>query len=100
MRSAAIASSFLRPNFAPWPINMLGTDNAAQTVDLGGRTLTTDNAHAVLPFGTLDTPPQGGAASGSAYVNFGWTLTPNPRGAPFLLTRELPAGPMRWSSGP
>jgi len=27
------------------------------------------------PFGTLDTPTQGGTISGSDYVNFGWALT-------------------------
>jgi hypothetical protein len=34
-----------------------------------------DNAHASKPFGTIDTPAQGGTASGNAYVNFGWALT-------------------------
>lgn len=49
-----------------------------QSLDLGTRTITVNNAGAVQPFGTLDTPAQGGTASGSAYVNFGWAVTPVP----------------------
>lgn len=43
--------------------------------DLGVKTLTADNAHATVPFGAIDTPSQGGSASGM-YANFGWALTP------------------------
>jgi uncharacterized repeat protein (TIGR01451 family) len=46
------------------------------STDLGTRTIIVDNASAVLPFGTIDTPAQGGTASGTAYVNFGWAVTP------------------------
>jgi hypothetical protein len=46
--------------------------------DLGTRTITVDNAHASKPFGTIDTPAQGGTMSGNAYVNFGWAVTQNP----------------------
>ena len=49
---------------------------------LGTRTMTCANASATLPFGTLDTPAQGGIASGSAYPNFGWALTPLPKTIP------------------
>ena len=49
---------------------------------LGARTLTTDNDHASLPFGTIDTPGQGATASGSRYANFGWVLTQNPKFVP------------------
>ena len=38
--------------------------------------------HAVLPFGAIDTPAQGGTASGIGYVNFGWALTPQPNSIP------------------
>ena len=53
----------------------------AQDVDgnvtlLDTRTITCDNAHATLPFGTIDTPGQGETISGTAYLNFGWALTP------------------------
>lgn len=40
--------------------------------------ITVDNVHASRPFGTIDTPAQGGTISGNAYVNFGWALTQNP----------------------
>ena len=59
-------------------IHVIATDNAGNTADLGTRILSTDNAHAILPFGTIDTPAAGETVSGSAYVNFGWALTPNP----------------------
>ena len=44
--------------------------------------MTCTNASATLPFGAIDTPEQGGVASGSAYVNFGWALTPLPKTIP------------------
>jgi Tol biopolymer transport system component len=49
---------------------------------LGTRTMTCANASATLPFGTIDTPLQGGVAFGSDYVNFGWALTPQPKTIP------------------
>jgi hypothetical protein len=42
-----------------------------------------NNDASVLPFGTIDTPAQGGTVSGNAYVNFGWALTPEPNVIPF-----------------
>ena len=49
---------------------------------LGSKTITCDNAHSVRPFGAIDTPTQGGVVSGTAYVNFGWVLTPQPNTIP------------------
>jgi len=49
---------------------------------LGRKTITVDNAHAVKPFGTLDTPTQGGVVSGRNSPNFGWVLTPKPNTVP------------------
>jgi len=49
---------------------------------LGTKTIVCDNAHAIKPFGTIDTPAQGGQASGKTYVNFGWVLTPQPKTVP------------------
>ena len=49
---------------------------------LGNRVITCDNAHAIKPFGTIDTPTQGGTASGTSFVNFGWALTPLPKTIP------------------
>ena len=39
--------------------------------------MTCANASATKPFGAIDTPTQGGVASGSSFVNFGWALTPH-----------------------
>jgi hypothetical protein len=58
------------------------TDAEGNIITLGSKTITCDNAHAEKPFGTLDTPLQGGSASGSAYVNYGWALTPLPNTIP------------------
>ena len=57
-------------------IHALAHDLAAHTTDLGVKTLVVDNRDALTPFGGIDTPAQGGVASGSAYVDFGWALTP------------------------
>jgi len=59
-------------------LHAIAVNNAGNTQDLGTRTITVDNAHASKPFGTIDTPTQGGTVSGSAFVNFGWALTQNP----------------------
>ncbi|MCP4151971.1 MAG: hypothetical protein GY757_29790, partial [bacterium] len=37
---------------------------------------------AVKPFGAIDTPAQGGSASGSSFRNHGWVLTPMPNCMP------------------
>jgi hypothetical protein len=52
---------------------------------LGTRTMTCANASATKPFGAIDTPTQGGIASGSSFVNFGWALTPPGPTAPFKI---------------
>ena len=57
-------------------------DVEGHRVLLGSRTITCDNAHATKPFGAIDTPTQGGTVSGTAYVNFGWVLTPTPNTVP------------------
>jgi hypothetical protein len=57
-------------------ITAVVTDNSGNEVTLGSKTITCDNAHAVKPFGAIDTPMQGGDASGKTFVNFGWALTP------------------------
>ena len=54
------------------------TDMEGNEVTLGSKTITIDNANAVKPFGAIDTPAQGGTASGKEYINFGWALTPKP----------------------
>jgi cyclophilin family peptidyl-prolyl cis-trans isomerase len=58
-------------------LHVLVTDTANQVSDIGTRTITVNNANSVLPFGTIDTPAQGGTESGT-FVNFGWAVTPQP----------------------
>jgi len=86
----------LLTNFLPlqgndsFTLHAIATDKEGNAVSLGTKVITCDNAHATKPFGTLDTPPQGGDASGSpvegastsAFVNFGWVLTPMPKTVP------------------
>ena len=59
-------------------LHAIAHNKSGVSTDLGIRTISCDNAHANKPFGTIDTPGQGGTASGNAYVNFGWALTQNP----------------------
>jgi hypothetical protein len=57
-------------------------DKEGNEVTLGSKTVTIDNNGAVKPFGAIDTPAQGGTASGSSYLNWGWALTPQPNKIP------------------
>jgi len=61
-----------------YKLHAIAYDKVGNQQDLGTKTITVDNAHATKPFGTIDTPGQGGTASGAAFVNFGWALTPQP----------------------
>jgi hypothetical protein len=61
-----------------YKLHVIAVDKTNLSTDLGTRTIIVDNAHANKPFGTIDTPSQGGDASGNQFVNFGWALTPNP----------------------
>jgi len=63
-------------------IHAIAHDFGGLSTDLGTKTIVVDNKDAVTPFGGIDTPTQGGTASGSAYVNFGWALTPLPATIP------------------
>lgn len=60
----------------------VASDSAGNRTTLGTKTIWVDNEHAVKPFGAIDTPAQGGVASGSSYVNRGWVLTPQPNRIP------------------
>jgi hypothetical protein len=62
--------------------HMYAEDREGRVTLLGSRTMTCNNAQATLPFGAIDTPAQGGVASGGAYLNFGWALTPQPKTIP------------------
>ncbi len=78
----------LLTNFLPnqgngtYTLYAIAHDKDGHRVVLGSKTIISDNAHSVLPFGTIDTPAQGGMASGSTYINFGWALTPQPNKIP------------------
>jgi hypothetical protein len=75
-------------NFLPnggngtFKIHAIATDIEGHTTTLGIKTITVDNANAVKPFGAIDTPTQGGTASGSSFINWGWVLTPQPNSIP------------------
>lgn len=59
-------------------LSAVATDLSGKTTILGTKTITGDNAHSIKPFGAIDTPSQGGTASGSNFINWGWVLTPQP----------------------
>jgi hypothetical protein len=71
-------------NFLPnggngtFTLHAVAKDTSGKTTTLGTKTITCDNANAVKPFGAIDTPTQGGTASGSNFVVWGWALTPPP----------------------
>jgi hypothetical protein len=78
----------LLTNFLPdqgngtFTLHAKATDREGNEVLLGSKTITCDNANAVKPFGAVDTPDQGGEASGGGYLNYGWVLTPQPNTVP------------------
>jgi hypothetical protein len=63
-------------------IDAIATDVEGHHVTLGSKTVIVDNANAVKPFGAIDTPTQGGSASGTNFRNQGWVLTPLPNAIP------------------
>lgn len=75
-------------NFLPdggngtFKIHAIAVDLEGHQVTLGTKTILCDNANAVKPFGAIDTPTQGGQASGSDFINWGWVLTPQPNSIP------------------
>ena len=78
----------LLTNFLPgqgngiFKIHACATDKEGNAVLVGTKTITCANATAVKPFGTIDTPTQGGTVSGNLFVNFGWVLTPQTKTVP------------------
>ncbi|MCP5051045.1 MAG: hypothetical protein GY940_28030 [bacterium] len=78
----------LLTNFLPgggngtYTLHAIAADAEGNRVTLGSKTITVDNKNAVKPFGAIDTPEQGGIASGSSFVNWGWALTPQPNMIP------------------
>lgn len=77
-----LLTNFLPNGDSTYKLHAIATDSEGITTDLGTKTIIVDNTHAVKPFGAIDTPTQGGTASGNAFVNVGWILTPQPNGIP------------------
>ena len=69
-------TNFLPQGNGTFTLHAIAHDKAGNSIDLGTKTITVDNAYAAKPFGTIDTPTQGGTISGTDSVNFGWALTP------------------------
>ena len=63
----------------PVPVLRVRAGPGRHTRCCGTRTMTCANASATKPFGAIDTPAQGGVASATNFVNFGWALTPQPK---------------------
>jgi len=87
MNSRAGWGYMLLTNFLPgsngtFTILAAASDLDGHQVELGSKTIVVDNANAVEPFGAIDTPAQGGMASGGDYINYGWVLTPQPNTIP------------------
>jgi hypothetical protein len=70
------ASGSGAPGNGTYKLHAIAFNKAGSQLDLGTKAITVDNAHAAKPFGTIDTPGQGGTISGVDSVNFGWALTP------------------------
>jgi hypothetical protein len=71
------------PNYGNglYTLYAIAYDKEGNSVTLGQKTISCNNADSKLPFGAIDTPAQGGTASG-LYTNFGWALTPQPNMIP------------------
>lgn len=65
-----------------YTLHIFADDADGRSTLLGTRTIVCSNATATKPFGAIDTPEQGGTIFGTAYVNFGWALTPLPKTIP------------------
>ena len=62
--------------------HMWARDREGHAVVIGSRTMTCANASSILPFGAIDTPTQGGPATGASYAVFGWVLSRTNRADP------------------
>jgi glucose/arabinose dehydrogenase len=87
-------------------LHAFAEDGEGHSTLLGSKTIGVDNANAMTPFGAIDTPDQGGVASG-IITNFGWVLARNPRradppggGSVQLLIdgSVMPFAPSGWAS--
>jgi hypothetical protein len=65
-----------------YTIHALASDLDGNLAWVGSRSFASDNANATTPFGSIDTPGVADIASGTTYLNFGWTLTQQPKIVP------------------
>jgi len=79
-----LLTNYNMPNQGNGPVTLtiIATDSNGMQTTLGSKTVNLDNANAEEPFGAIDLPSQGGIASGSDYLNWGWALTPQPNTIP------------------
>ncbi len=57
-------------------IHAYAVDQEGTAAYLGTKQITVNNAAARRPFGSIDTPTQGGTASGREFMVWGWALSP------------------------
>jgi Leucine rich repeat/Leucine Rich Repeat len=83
-------------NFLPnkgngiFTFHAIASDVSGNETTLATRRITVDNNSAVKPFGAIDTPEQGGNASGTLYTNQGWVLTPKWNGYWLDISKKIP----------
>jgi hypothetical protein len=68
----------------PITLYAYASDREGRTTLLGSKSITTNNAAALKPFGAIDTPAQGQTICGTI-LNFGWALTQTQQG------KDIPA---------
>lgn len=66
-----------------YTLHVEAVDTRGHKTLLGNKTIICDNANAVKPFGTIDTPAPDEITSGTAFINWGWVLTPQPNYIPY-----------------
>ncbi len=74
----SLVTGLLADGDGSYKIYAIASDGAGNETTLGSKTIMVDNANATKPFGKIDTPEMGAAASGNSYVLSGWCLTPLP----------------------
>ena len=57
-------------------LHAYAVDTEGRSSYLGAKSFQANNSASRKPFGTLDTPAQGGTASGAAYMVWGWAISP------------------------
>jgi hypothetical protein len=57
-------------------LHAYAVDAEGRATYLGAKNFSANNTASTRPFGTLDTPAQGGTASGTAYMVWGWAISP------------------------